>query len=842
ISVDSTGKVIAQINNGSALIVAEAGEIKSAPLLVVATTPVANAILLKDTHIIGDPVETNPDADPSFDNTYKVVIEGITPPEVGAILINTESKPVVGRVISVQTAGGRMTVILGMVSVREAFPDLSINEVIDLSQAPVSFPQEITDAYDIKRVGNKFDFTPKPGTRFSGERFAPMGTRALPPFKKCEVSTTPSFDALPLQLSVPPIFSVTLAPSFDLLYTPANGLERLIIKGEPTFTFEGGVSVMVAFEGKVTCEVILYDIRIPVGGPLSFFFGGIVPVGIEMEAGGKLPLAGVVVKSQFETKLSTQIGIACPGGVDCAFVRSFDATKPEFKPTVETPNLIEQLRLEPTMAVSALIKGEVGNPFLEKLRFNALKVNGGGKFEGSFAPQITQILDTAYKSNYKVLLQGNASLGTDIESALKLFGLSSLTGASLTISKEIGKSPVAQSITVDRDTFVGGDLVNFNVKLEPETADFFPGIGPYNIEKVMLVRKVAGVATEVASITPTDQQTNFTIPFQSPIVGVGNFGSTSDFFVFVKTVLLPLDILSLELGVPNRRAISAGYHHTCALTPAGGVKCWGGNDFGQLGNGTHRATSTPVDVIGLTSGVRAISSGLVNTCALTTTGGVKCWGGNDHGELGDGTRTARSTPVDVIGLTSGVSAISAGYITCALISTTGGVKCWGPNDSGQLGSGTMTAPSTPVDVIGLTSGVRAISVGAIHACALTTAGGVKCWGFNLAGGLGAGAIGDSFSPVDVIGLTSGVSAISAGAYHVCALTAGGVKCWGFNVNGQLGNGERTESPIPVNVSGLSTGMSAISAGTYHSCALTTAGGVKCWGSSRNGQLGNGTTT
>jgi alpha-tubulin suppressor-like RCC1 family protein len=289
--------------------------------------------------------------------------------------------------------------------------------------------------------------------------------------------------------------------------------------------------------------------------------------------------------------------------------------------------------------------------------------------------------------------------------------------------------------------------------------------------------------------------------------------------------------------------VSAGNSHTCEITTSGGVRCWGDNHFGQLGDGTTTDSHTPVDVSGLTSGVARVSAGYVHTCALTTSGGVKCWGENFAGWLGDGTTTDSHTPVDVSGLTSGVAQVSVGDShTCALL-ITGGVRCWGDNRFGQLGDGTTTDKHTPVDVSGLTSGVAQVSTSDSHTCALLTTGGVKCWGRNLSGELGDGTTINEYTPVDVSGLTSGVAQVDAGEENTCALTtSGGVKCWGRNDKGELGDGTTTDSHTPVDVSGLTSGVAQVSAGYMHTCALTTSGGVKCWGENFAGRLGDGTTT
>src|SRR6185295_8383189 len=156
--------------------------------------------------------------------------------------------------------------------------------------------------------------------------------------------------------------------------------------------------------------------------------------------------------------------------------------------------------------------------------------------------------------------------------------------------------------------------------------------------------------------------------------------------------------------------------------------------FGQQGNTLVTESHLPMTVSGLPTGVRALASGGFHSCALVN-GGVQCWGYNSNGQLGNGATAITPTAVGPVNnLTTGVQAIAAGDLhTCALVN--GGVKCWGFNFNGQLGnnaSGPAADQNTPVAVSNLTSGAQAIVAGATHTCALVN-GGVKCWGGNVNG-------------------------------------------------------------------------------------------------------------
>lgn len=297
------------------------------------------------------------------------------------------------------------------------------------------------------------------------------------------------------------------------------------------------------------------------------------------------------------------------------------------------------------------------------------------------------------------------------------------------------------------------------------------------------------------------------------------------------------------LPLTNIKQITAGFDHTCALTNSGSVKCWGRNDFGQLGDGTTTTRLLPVNVVGLSSGVIQISAYGLYTCALTNVGNVKCWGLNREGELGDGTTTDRFTPVDVVGLSSGISQVSAGYLHTCVLTSMGGVKCWGFNGNGELGDGTQTDHYIPDYVVGLSSGITQLAAGYYHSCAVIETARVQCWGSNAVGELGDGTTTTRLTPVDVAGLSSGISQVSAGHYSTCALTGtGGLKCWGWNYNGELGDGTNIQRNTPVDVFGLSSEVIQSAAGTDHTCALMSAGGVKCWGDNLYGELGDGTNT
>ena len=306
--------------------------------------------------------------------------------------------------------------------------------------------------------------------------------------------------------------------------------------------------------------------------------------------------------------------------------------------------------------------------------------------------------------------------------------------------------------------------------------------------------------------------------------------------------VLVMPAATADAAPSKASTVSAGYLHTCAVTSKGAARCWGANEYGQLGNNSTTDSATPVGVYGLGSKVKNITSGYLHSCALTTNGRVWCWGNNTYGQLGNNSTTNSARPVAVAGLGRGVRAIDAGWFDTCAITARGAVKCWGNNSYGQLGNNTTTSSLTPAQVHGLTRGAKAVSASYFHTCAVTAKGAAKCWGNNSWGELGDNTANESAKPVGVYGLNKRVKQISAGYTSTCAVTTkGAAKCWGSNLYGQLGDNSTTTTGKPVNVHGLGSGIKSVKAGGYHACALTTAGGVRCWGLNDEGQLGDNST-
>ncbi len=308
---------------------------------------------------------------------------------------------------------------------------------------------------------------------------------------------------------------------------------------------------------------------------------------------------------------------------------------------------------------------------------------------------------------------------------------------------------------------------------------------------------------------------------------VGN-GTDIDVAKPVK-VLENVSTVSLSKEVDNAIYDDNNTHeHTCAITKAGALYCWGRNDFGQVGNNSTSDRLTPVKV---KDGIAAVSLGWGHTCAVGVEGAVYCWGNNEKGQVGNGNTSNQKKPVKV---KDGIKAISTGYYNTCGVSVEDDLYCWGFNERGQIGNGSTSDQKTPVKVM---DGIATVSLSWGHTCSVSVDGGLYCWGSNAEGQLGKEVgVTNQLTPVKVM---DAIKAVTLGIYHTCSISnEGSLYCFGRNDYGQVGNGSTGFQMTPTK---LMDGIAAVTLGLYHTCGMGVDGAMYCWGYNEQGQIGNGST-
>ncbi len=324
--------------------------------------------------------------------------------------------------------------------------------------------------------------------------------------------------------------------------------------------------------------------------------------------------------------------------------------------------------------------------------------------------------------------------------------------------------------------------------------------------------------------------------------------------------------------------LATGFRHACATSNDGRLRCWGANDFGQLGYGhvfdvgaTSTRTAMTEGDVPIDQPVESVALGFDHTCVLLVGGAVRCWGRGDEGQLGYGDEMMRggdgaTLPESLANVDIGEVAVgvSAGELhTCALTDS-GRVFCWGSNAFGQIGYGSLTNVGHEAGSVPRTAGpvlvgatAKSVVAGSQHTCAHTASNGLRCWGRAHRGQLGYGStdavgLGTNNTPASAGDVPTGVGVstlFESSGTHTCArFIDGGVRCWGWGLNGRTGYGNEnnvgdTEGSTPESAGAVSVGAPVLDlyAGGAHACVITDAGALRCWGYGISGQLGYGTT-
>ncbi|MFM7718251.1 MAG: InlB B-repeat-containing protein [Actinomycetota bacterium] len=328
----------------------------------------------------------------------------------------------------------------------------------------------------------------------------------------------------------------------------------------------------------------------------------------------------------------------------------------------------------------------------------------------------------------------------------------------------------------------------------------------------------------------------------------------------------PATTVYAAFSSPTLDRIAAGESQSCALASSGAASCWGTDSVGELGNGATLGDQLSPSLVtpAPASAFASIATGKDHTCGVTTAGTLFCWGSDGAWQIGDGDEGQKGTtngdgnelsPRQVNAATDWLQVATGALHTCA-VKTTYALWCWGSNASGQLGDGTLTGRPVPTAVTTtspLPATYLSVSAGTSHTCAIASGGAAYCWGGDANAQLGNGATTGNKSapePVDVsdtLSLTrpDQYLSISAGGAHTCAIAYDGTAwCWGSDGFGQLGDGATTgpqASPVAVSMP-VGRTFVRIAAGLDHTCALADDGTIYCWGSDASGKLGDGATT
>ncbi|WP_164975836.1 MULTISPECIES: T9SS type A sorting domain-containing protein [unclassified Chryseobacterium] len=299
------------------------------------------------------------------------------------------------------------------------------------------------------------------------------------------------------------------------------------------------------------------------------------------------------------------------------------------------------------------------------------------------------------------------------------------------------------------------------------------------------------------------------------------------------------NVINVETPVPSGcwQSLSVGQEHSAGVKADGTLWIWGGNDYGQLGNGTLIGKKTPI-LVGTATDWKSVSIGFGHTIALKTDGTLWAWGKNDYGQLGDGTTINKSLPIQ-IGTASDWKSIRASFNQTFAIKSDGTLWSWGYNYYGQLGDGTTTNVLVPAQV-GTATNWKSIEPGSLHTFAIKTDGTLWGWGYNYYRQLGDGTQVSRLSPVQIGTATDWKSAAAGGYHSIAVKTNGTLWGWGSNNSGQLGDGTIINKNLPIQI-GTETNWLNIAAGNGVTFATKTDGTLWSWGNNSKGLLGNGTT-
>jgi hypothetical protein len=588
VQISSDGVITALKDVGSSQIMASAGNQKSIPLLVTVIETLPNTILLTDSQIVGTVVAVNPEIDDITKLEYDVMLTGLAMPEVGSIVLNSETKPLAGKVLSVQPVGNDFKVRLRGDAPGKLVKHFELNQTIDLSGTKPELPEDIAALYDTSFQNGEYIFTPKPGAKPQAARVSTKGISEgkIGPFK-CEFA----YPYTPVTLGILPTFSMVFNPIAKYTSKSENGVDkfaRIEIGAEPTIKLQAQMTINFDATLIITCEANFFNVTLPIPAFLNLV-GPKVKGGVGFEFQPKATLLNYGLKMALESKSRITFGLDCTN--DCAVFSNFDNLTPLADIAKFTPVLPETngpARIELTSTAYGFINFGFGVPLIDSLGIDLIGISVGVKDEYNWSTLKSQANATDYKSSHKDSLYAEASLGRKIlgDPELKADGSKTLLSllnymgifrwniAKVGVQKLIIDTPVATALTTDVVTpLEAGKTYNFKVSLDPKTATPFNYYGVDTVSVYTFANDEAIKLTEAkANPNQVEFSLNWTVPANPLFVN-----SSPKFFAFVTQKGLT-SFAELELGEFITQRLTGSFDFNYMSTSSGYI-ITGGEQF-----------------------------------------------------------------------------------------------------------------------------------------------------------------------------------------------------------------------------------------------------------------------
>jgi hypothetical protein len=511
--VATDGTVTAVAGLGSAQVIAELGGVRSEAVTVLIAQPVAGAILVSDDQVSSGPTPLAPTAQPAAGTLlasnnpvnsssmrldpnaaygvgfqYQITLTGIDAPNVGDVLIGTGGTPVAGRVVEVVVAEGTDPLVtLELIAIGDLFDELQFAEQIAVSLDRSAINPELESLYDfVDETDGSISFIPrretasavaaKPSPFGSIQNAAgspPEGTVAL---SGLECEWTLPLEEFPIKLSTTPTYNLSVDFYTDINYDALNGFQWLIVTGEPLLEANLTAVTKSAISTKIGCSVELAQLPIPIGGPLSFFFGGFIPVGFKFEFGGEIALPDVGFNGGVKSHPGASLGVDCSEG--CKVVAEF-VENLETKFDLVYPNLQGEDALTITAGIEGYLFADLafGSPalikFMKAAQFKAFKLEAGAAQSVTLLPTLEQANDDSKASEFGLDLKASIGTAPNFQEWLGLLGLQ-LPPLVLESQTPLARSPTGQFAITPGNIAVGSgglpsDFVTFSVQLDSST-------------------------------------------------------------------------------------------------------------------------------------------------------------------------------------------------------------------------------------------------------------------------------------------------------------------------------------------------------------------------------------